>query len=877
MIQVYQRKKETCLIPSSEYASFYEEHNGVKFTRKITEDGRIEFTLDGTHRSNAFYLFTDILGKDQYGTNYYMETDLESDRSQIYFGAIIFKTEQTSTIPKTMTDGEKEMWTLLPEEGGSIAFGFGLENDCTFHKKTFTIGVYYDDGTKDDPFEQNGDMTLLPTEAKLHVILNSTWEATLEHPIDEEGRWKYIQEEAVVKLPSFYGKDQLFRIKQKEKSDSGISATLEPIFYDSRDDCFLVDVRPTNKNGQDALNLMTAPNSKYQGKSDITNTATAYYQFKNLMEAVNGDDENSFINRWGGEILFDDYQVIINERVGGDYGLELRYGKNIPQDGLTEEVDIREVVTRIYPKAYNGYTMTNNGSVDSPLIDNYPTIKIRTITFSDVKMREDASEDDEENGVILCDTQADLDAALKKRCKEQYEAGLDKPKVTISADMVLLKDTELYKEYAVLEDVSLGDTIHCRNSHLGIVTDARVIELEWDCIQKKVDSVVLGDFQYNYFNDVDSAVNRIDGAIRPDGSLVAEKISGFINGAMASLRAQASVAKKVGTRAILFEDLDTDSPTYGALAIGTQGLEIACERTEDKKDWAWTTAITGQGAIATILVAGLLSDKKGKNFWNLDTGQVQFTVNKEDNSKIQAIDAEGEIICEISYNGIMAIAGMIGGWEITKEGLQSTSNDGNTRVIFAKYDPTEKRKSAIYVQKKGWMNKVVHQGDGYEVSLEFDWETLARIDYDGSAWFTSRTYKGEQTENKPPTEPSPDRNFIHIKDGNIAGGTISPVITDGKIETITEYYISRESEQKGIGLEIGTTETAQEKGRGGIRLQADKYQFGASDNVGKSVTFNFLAPKSISGGQIKTYRDAMLEFKNGLLVDWSWEPEVSLE
>ena len=86
----------------------------------------------------------------------------------------------------------------------------------------------YQSGNTD--YVKNGDMTLLPTEANIHVILNSSWEATLEHPIDEEGRWKYSQEEAVVKLPSFYRKDQLWRIKQKEKRDSGISATLEPIF-----------------------------------------------------------------------------------------------------------------------------------------------------------------------------------------------------------------------------------------------------------------------------------------------------------------------------------------------------------------------------------------------------------------------------------------------------------------------------------------------------------------------------------------------------------------------------------------------------------------------------------------------------------------------
>ena len=240
-------------------------------------------------------------------------------------------------------------------------------------------------------------------------------------------------------------------------------------------------------------------------------------------------------------------------------------------------------------------------------------------------MASDAQDNDEENGVIICYNQADLDAALIQRCEEQYAAGLDKPKVTISADMVLLQDTDLYADYKILEEVSLGDTIHCRHSRLGITTDARVIELEYDSTRKKVTSVVLGDFRYNYFNNVSSAVNRVEKAIRPDGTIMAEKIAGFINGAMASLKAQYNIAKKQDVLAILFENLEEDNPMYGALAIGTQGILISKQRTTDGKSWEWTTALTAGGLVANIVVAGILSDKLGKNYWNLDTGEFRLS------------------------------------------------------------------------------------------------------------------------------------------------------------------------------------------------------------------------------------------------------------
>ena len=234
------------------------------------------------------------------------------------------------------------------------------------------IQIYNTDNTK---YEQNGDMTLFPSSATVHAILNGAWEVTMEHSKDVEERWKYIKEGCVVKMPSFNG-EQLFRIIHKEKSDFGITADLQPIFMDAADDCFFLDVRPTDKTGQQALDLMTASNKKYTAESNISATSTAYYQKKNLIEAINGDDENSFIKRWGGEIVYDNHKIIVNRQAGSDKGVEVLYGKNVAENGMKEEVDLRSVVTRLVPKAYNGYQIAGDKPwVDSPLIDKYPTIK----------------------------------------------------------------------------------------------------------------------------------------------------------------------------------------------------------------------------------------------------------------------------------------------------------------------------------------------------------------------------------------------------------------------------------------------------------------------------------------------------------------------
>ena len=499
---------------------------------------------------------------------------------------------------------------------------------------------------------RNGDMVLMPSAATTHAVLNGSWSAELTHPIDPEGRWKYIEEEAIVEMPSFNGK-QLYRIRSKKKTASTVQATMEPVFFDAIDDCWLEDVRPTNKTGQEALDIMLESNPKYSAQSDIDKLGTAYYEYQNFMEALNSNQDNSFINRWGGEILFDNYEIIVNSRVGEDRGVEIRYGKNIKKDGISEEVSTGNTVTRIYPKAYNGYKMSGKGYVDSPLLKKYPTVKTITMTFSDVKMAEDAQEGDEEKGIIICNSQDELDQALKMKCENQYSNGLDKPSVTISVDMVLTGNTEEYKQYRKLEEISLGDTVHCRNARLGIVTDARVIELKYNSILKRVESVVIGDYSYNYFNNVSSTVNRVEQAIREDGSVIGQQIQGIINGVQAQMRAQSSIAKKQEVRAILFEDLDPDSPTFGAMCLGTLGFEIAGERTADGRDWKWSTFGTGKGFYADFIVAGtMLADR-------IKGGTLELGGEDNGNGIARVLNASGKEIVRLDKDGVYAIGSYV--------------------------------------------------------------------------------------------------------------------------------------------------------------------------------------------------------------------------
>lgn len=613
------------------------------------------------------------------------------------------------------------------------------------------IQIYKPENTD---YKHNGDMTLLPDEATIHVILNGEWTATLEHPIDPEGRWKYIVDNAVVKMPSFNG-EQLFRVKNKEKKDSGVSVDLTPVFLDAKNDCFLADIRPTDKNGQEALDLMTAPNARYTAKSDIKTVSTAYYQTMNLIEAINGNNDNSFVNRWGGEIIYDNYTVTINERAGGDYGVQVLYGKNIVKDGFSESVDMTDVVTRIVPKSYNGYMIEGEEPwTDSPLIEKYPTVHYGVMTFEDVKMREDAGEDDEENGATICDTQEQLETALRKKCEEQFENGADKPKVTIEANMELLQNTELYEDVKDLEKVSLGDTVHCNHSKLGIKSDARVIELEWDAIRNKLTSVTLGEFQYNFLNDVSSIMNRVEQAIREDGSVIGQQIQGIINGVQAQMRAQSSIAKKQEVRAILFEDLDPDSPTFGAMCLGTLGFEIAGERTADGRDWKWSTFGTGKGFYADFIVAGtMLADR-------IKGGTLELGGEDNGNGIARVMDATGKEIVRLDKGGVYAIGSYVCE---NVGGLNRRTEIKSGSIMFSKRD----KSNPIFIERSGDAI-VVRYGGTFEDAT--DSHTLMRIFSDAIYFDTDKIGPGG-VGGKTGRAVFSDGTYMDFENGFLMGGT----------------------------------------------------------------------------------------------------------
>lgn len=475
------------------------------------------------------------------------------------------------------------------------------------------IQIYSPDNTD---FKKNGT-TLMPEECTLSMEINGSWTVDISNPLDD--RFQNIVENAVLSVPAPFGQS-LYRITQMSKTDTGVTATALPIFLDAQNDTFIYDQRPTDKNGQQALDIILS-GTRYTGHSNIDKISTAYYQMKNVIECISSDDDNAFLKRWGGEVRYSNYDIYINDRLGADNGMRVEFGFNL--NGITEDIDMSGVVTSIIPVSSNGHTLPDGETVDSPNINKYPVKHIRQIRYEDIKLAEDAQEGEE--NVTVCDTMEEMYDALRSRASQEYDSGIDLPSITYQVDMIDLSKTQEYAHLKQLVTVNLGDTVHVRHRRLGIETTARVIAMTYDCITRSPASLTIGDYVENYFDKTSDITSAAENVIdTTSGTVMANRIAGVMNMLYVSLRAQKDIAQKQEVRAMLFEDTDPESPTYGAMCIGTAGIQISKERNETDTDWEWGTAIDFQSIVADYIITGVLTDKTGNFYLNLDTGELMM-------------------------------------------------------------------------------------------------------------------------------------------------------------------------------------------------------------------------------------------------------------
>ncbi|WP_144488682.1 phage tail spike protein [Bacillus thuringiensis] len=404
-----------------------------------------------------------------------------------------------------------------------------------------------------------------------------------------------IEGMSIIKVPTPDG-EQLFRVAAPKVSMGEITAQCYHIFYDLTEN-LIEDIFAETTNGNGAMNRMSAGcqyKHPFQFYSDVPKIASARIVRKNPVEALlDSSQDNSFVNRWGGELKRDNFDVKMLLNRGLDRGVVIRHKKDLL--GYEGNVDWKSPITRIMPQGFDGLFLPEK-YVDSPLINKYPHPKIKVVEFKHIKAAIGENADDED-AVPLEEAYRLLRQAAKDMFAIQK---VDQPKANYNVKFQELSQTEEYKDYKHLQSVYMADTVTVEHQEDGIDIKAKVIAYKYDPIKKEYLDITIGNFKES-FTDVSG---RVD--------LVQEELSNMPGSILDAAKANATnlINSGFGGHVRVYPDR--------ILIMDTKDEKSA------KKVWQWNlnglgysstgvngpygTAITSDGRIvADFITAGTLS------------------------------------------------------------------------------------------------------------------------------------------------------------------------------------------------------------------------------------------------------------------------------
>ena len=262
--------------------------------------------------------------------------------------------------------------------------------------------------------------------------------------------------------------------------------------------------------------------------SDLSGTAQdVSFQNVNPVEALLGED--GVTGKYQGELARDWYDVYLVQRVGRDTDIQIREGKNLL--GISYDVDETGVTTRILPTGEDrdgNVLYLPELYVDSPCLNSYPHPKWMHLPVSEVRESDDGDKPK---------TKEQCFVELRQAAQAQYAAGCDLPDVTLKVDFLNLRNTEEYKQFGILSEIYLGDSVRVIVPRLAVEVSMRMTQYTYDCLLQKYTAMTLG-----------TAADTLEGVTVSSRQLAAGSITGsklalntigagqLINGSVGSLK-----------------------------------------------------------------------------------------------------------------------------------------------------------------------------------------------------------------------------------------------------------------------------------------------------------------------------------------------------
>ena len=347
----------------------------------------------------------------------------------------------------------------------------------------------------DTTFISNGDKVLQAVRAKIRKEDNASFYIELETGLE------YINNLVAgnIVVANTPQGEQAFRISNVTKTKYKLNVRADHLFYDC-ENYLIQDSYVVDKNCVDALNHLndaTEPQSPFIFNSDIEGIHSYRCVRKSLYEAI-----ETVIERWGGHLVRDNFNISVMESIGTDKGITVRYAKNL-QD-ITCDESWNDVVTKLMPVGKDGVLLPELYLL-SDIQYVIPFCKTVSFEQNDIEEQNYNSEAEYKNALIT-DLREQANAYLK-------EYSIPQVSYTLSAH---------------IDDIEIGDTVEVIDERLNISILTQVIAYEYDPVLERYTTIEFG----NYQPTITGLYQNITNEIKNDISSQVENVQSNITEAM---------------------------------------------------------------------------------------------------------------------------------------------------------------------------------------------------------------------------------------------------------------------------------------------------------------------------------------------------------
>lgn len=393
--------------------------------------------------------------------------------------------------------------------------------------------------------------------------------------------------------------------------------------------------------------------------TDKATEANFKVEYPISVKAILGGMEGSILDIYGGgEYEWDKLTVRLYQDRGVDSGVTIRYGKNMTD--IIHEIDTGDMYNAVVPY----WRDSSSGTVIYGDIVGGAISTNDTATWTDesrtIMKDENGTAFEFEYGRVLVvpmdlstafgegvtptKTQLTNKAAQKLANGDQYL-----PKERIKVDFVQLWQTDEYANVAVLQRLSLCDTVSVYYPALGVnAVKQKVIRVVYNVLLDRYDSMELGAAKTSFASTITGQITEEIIPQTVDVMRAAiDRATELLTGGMGGHVVFDTDADGKPQEIFIMDTEDVNTATT-VLRINLNGIGFSRHGINGPYETAWTLDgnfvadfITAGTLNANLLRAGIIKSVSGNSFWDLVSGDVYIEgnlVTKADTMKWQAGD-----------------------------------------------------------------------------------------------------------------------------------------------------------------------------------------------------------------------------------------------